>query len=117
SSAAYQYKDGGEQPPSNPFQNKFIHPEFAGNAGYTRLKRILRKILPLALFRTWEAIIEYQKDHNSAYVGVPSIAAATGRSERKIYMDLQELVRRGYLKITPVKQIIKGELHYHTIKD
>jgi hypothetical protein len=61
---------------------KYRYPEFAGWVGERYLKKILRQILPMALYRTWEIFVEHQANGNECYLGVSQLAAIAGRTSR-----------------------------------
>src|SRR5258708_28267079 len=70
---------------------KYLYPEFAGWVGERSLKKILRQILPMALYRTWEIFVEHQANGNECYLGVPQLAAIAGRTSRTMQKNLAEL--------------------------
>ncbi len=45
--------------------NKYCYPEFAGWNGERYVKKLLRQILPMALYRTWEIFAEHQAIGNA----------------------------------------------------
>lgn len=77
--------------------NPFIYPEFASFAGFDLLREIVRAIVPLALFRTWEAAVSFQPDKGLLYVGVERLAKVCKVSDRKIRMDVKEFEVRELL--------------------
>jgi hypothetical protein len=77
--------------------NKYIYPEFEGHAGHRYLVSIIRKIAPAAHKRTWEIADGFQAPGQECYVSVPRIMEEAGLGERKIYLDLRAMERRGWL--------------------
>src|SRR5947209_2999998 len=75
--------------------NKYKYKLFEGLAGERLLKEILRKILPLALFETWQVLAaENQAPGNDAFLGITKLAEYRQRSMRKMRMDLDEFAGR-----------------------
>lgn len=72
-------------------KTKYLYPEFTGWAGERYLKKILRQILPMALYRTWEIFVEHQANGNECYLGVPQLAAIAGRTSRTMQKNLAQL--------------------------
>ena len=58
----------------------YIYPEFTCSGGQRYLKKLLRQILPMALYRTWEIFADYQKRGNECYLGISQLAMLAGRS-------------------------------------
>jgi len=79
------------------FINKYIYPEFEGYAGHRYLVSIIRKIAPAAHKRTWEIADGFQAPGQECYVSVSRIMEEAGLGERKIYLDLRAMERRGWL--------------------
>jgi hypothetical protein len=80
--------------------NKYKYDEFDGFAGERLLKSILRKVLPLALFETWQVLAEEnQARGNDAFLGITKLAEYRQRSDRKMRMDLDDLQGRQLLTI------------------
>ena len=83
--------------------NKCKYPEFAGFTGEDYLKDILRKILPLAIFRTWDILLAKQSYGNDMYLSMPILAAKAGRSLRTVRRHLTDL-REKHLMIERLEQ-------------
>lgn len=88
--------------------NKFIYPEFAGWAGERYLKKLLRQILPMALYRTWEIFVEHQANGNECYLGVSQLAAIAGRTSRTMQKNLAELEARQLLIVRAERKVFAG---------
>jgi hypothetical protein len=84
-----------EAAPSLP--NKYGYPEFAGWNGERYLKKLLRQILPMALYRTWEIFTDHQAVGNVCYLSVPRLAEIAGRSPRTIEKNLASLCAKHLL--------------------
>jgi hypothetical protein len=102
--------------------NKYIYPEFDGKDGERYLFDIIAKILPWSLGRTWQAAVSYQAPGQECYVSVERMLERVGPKERKIYMDYDEMERRGCLEQRRVRQPFPGKdgtVVYHavTVKD
>ena len=83
---------------------KYKYPIFEGFSGERYLKSLLRKILPLSLYATWDIlVVDFQARGNDAYLSVSRLAEARERTERKIRLDLAELKARKLLcyRLTP----------------
>jgi hypothetical protein len=72
-------------------RTKYRYPEFAGWAGERYLKKVLRQILPMALYRTWEIFVEHQASGSECYLGMSQLAAIAGRTSRTMQKNLAEL--------------------------
>lgn len=112
--------------PGNTLPNKYRYPEFAGLSGERYLLSLAEQFAPLALWRTWQAIVSYQAPDNVAYVGVSLLVdrkrGRVGVKERKIYLDLAALEERGWLSMTRVRMPFvqqDNSIAYHpvTVKD
>jgi hypothetical protein len=89
--------------------NKYKYAEFGDLAGERRLKAILRKILPLALFETWQVLAcENQANGNDAFMSISKLAEARQRTERKIRLDLAELRARRLLTMRCERKAFLG---------
>jgi hypothetical protein len=77
--------------------NKYSYPEFAGWNGERYLKKLLRQILPMALYRTWEIFTDHQAVGNACYLSVPRLAEIAGRSTRTIEKNLASLCAKHLL--------------------
>jgi hypothetical protein len=71
--------------------NKYCYPEFAGWNGERYLKKLLRQILPMALYRTWEIFADHQAIGNECYLGVTHLAEIAGRTTRTMEKNLASL--------------------------
>lgn len=77
--------------------NKYGYPEFAGWSGERYLKKLLRQILPMALYRTWEIFIDHQPQGSECYLGVTRLADIAGRTTRTMEKNLATLCSRHLL--------------------
>jgi hypothetical protein len=80
--------------PQHPY---VIYPEFAGPGGEHHLKKLLRQILPMALYRTWEIFVEHQARGNDCYLSVPQLAVLAGRCLRTMQKNVATLATKGLL--------------------
>jgi hypothetical protein len=94
---------------SEPFAtyNKYHHPEFAGYDGERQLKSILHKILPMALYRTWEVLVERQAPGNDCFLSIASISETTQRVERTIRLNIHELEARKLLELRAEQKLLR----------
>lgn len=76
---------------------QYCFPEFTGSGGERALKKVLRQILPAALYRTWEICAEHQARGSVCYLGLVRLATVAGRSIRTMQRDLAALQARGLL--------------------
>lgn len=106
--------------------NKYLYPEFAGLSGERYLLSLAEQFAPLALWRTWQAMVSYQAPDNVCYVGVSLLVdrkrGRVGVKERKIYLDLAAMEERGWLIMTRVRMPFvqqDNSIAYHpvTVKD
>ena len=85
--------------------NNYTYPEFAEGNGERYLKKLLRQILPTALYRTWEICADHQAKGNDCYLSIPQLAVLAGRSLRTMQKNIasfqtkQLLVERAERKI------------------
>src|SRR5581483_9912200 len=77
--------------------NKYCYPEFAGWNGERYLKKLLRQILPMALYRTWEIFADHQAIGNECYLGVTRLAEIAGRTTRTMEKNLASLCAKHLL--------------------
>lgn len=77
--------------------NKYLYSEFAGWHGERYLKKLLRQILLLALYRTWEIFADHQALRNDCYLGVTHLAEIAGRTTRTIEKNLASLCAKQLL--------------------
>src|ERR1019366_6303685 len=91
----------------NPFPNKYHFDEFAGFEGERRLKSVLRKILPIALYRTWEIFDLAQAPGNDCYLGLVKASEAAERVQKTIRQDLLEFEARTLLVIRPQEKLLR----------
>src|SRR5258707_10554777 len=89
--------------------NKFTYPEFAGFAGEKRLKTILRKLLPIALYRTWEIFVDHQAYDNDCFLSVERLAEIAERAPKTIRQNLVELTEKGLLHLRGERKIFPGQ--------
>src|SRR5258708_35713994 len=87
---------------------KYLYPEFAGWVGERYLKKILRQILPMALYRTWEIFVEHQANGNECYLGVPQLAAIAGRTSRTMQKNLAELEAKHLMSERTERKAFEG---------
>jgi hypothetical protein len=102
--------------------NKFIYPEFAGWKGERLLDSILRKILPLALHRTWEILVDRQAQGNDCFLSIAKIAEVAERGERTIRLNIHELEARKLLVLRPEQKLFREadgscKLKFVVVKD
>ena len=67
------------------------YPEFRAPGGSRYLKKLLRQILPMALYRTWEIFTDHQARGNDCFLNVVQLAALAGRSLRTIQKNIASL--------------------------
>src|SRR5215469_13169869 len=113
--------ENGSKDQTNQY-NKYIYPEFDGKEGERYLLDIIAKIAPWSLGRTWQAATSYQAPGQECYVSVERMLERVGPKERKIYMDYDEMERRGCLEQRRVRWPFPGKdgtVVYHavTVKD
>jgi hypothetical protein len=94
------------QPGEEPRPNKYRYDEFAGFDGERRLKAILRKILPMALYRTWEIFDAAQAPGNDCYLGTVRASEAAERVLRTIRRDLHEFEARQLLMMRAGQKLL-----------
>jgi hypothetical protein len=76
---------------------KYRYPEFAGWSGERYLKKLLRQILPMSLYRTWEIFVDHQAQGNDCYLGVTHLAEIAGRATRTMEKNLASLCAKRLL--------------------
>lgn len=89
--------------------NKYVYPEFAGYAGEDRLRDILRAILPMALFRTWEIFAGKQALDNDCFLSLEQLAHKAKRSVRTMRLNLAELEAKGLMVPRPVRKVFRRQ--------
>ncbi len=89
--------------------NKYQHPEFAGHAGEKNLKKILRKILPLSLYRTWEIFAENLAYENECYLSLDRLAKEAERTPRTMRLNLAELEAKRLMTRRAARKIFVTE--------
>ncbi|GHO62319.1 hypothetical protein KSC_012110 [Ktedonobacter sp. SOSP1-52] len=94
-----------ESPESTNFQ--YGYREFEGFKGKRLLKRLMKYILPGALCSLWEAIIEFQKQSQEAYIGVDALAEYMNRCERTIRNGLRALQDLGLLVLQKERILLR----------
>lgn len=93
--------------------NKFCYPEFAGFMGEKHLKKILRRILPMALYRTWEIFVDNQAYDNDCFMSVDNLADLAERAPKTIQANLAELAARKLLELRAERKVfVQGERTY-----
>ncbi|HEU5374833.1 MAG TPA: hypothetical protein VFV38_05300, partial [Ktedonobacteraceae bacterium] len=85
----------------------FRYPEFAGWSGERYLKKLLRQILPMALYRTWEICVEHQARGQDCYVGVAQLASLAGRTVRTLQKNLAELGAKRLLVERAERKVVR----------
>ena len=75
-------------------QNKYFYPEFAGLRGERYVRKLLRQILSLALYRTWEILAEQQARDQPCYLGLTHLANLAQRTPRTLQKNLATLLAR-----------------------
>src|SRR5690349_7916276 len=89
--------------------NKFIYPEFAGFKGEKLMRRLLKAILPLALFRTWETFEEEHAYDNDCFLSLTTVARDLRRSQRTIDRNIATLIARGLLRVRSEYKFFRTE--------
>src|SRR6185312_17502938 len=69
----------------------YLYPEFTCPGGERYLKKLLRQILPGALYRTWEIFTDHQAKGNECYLSIPQLATLAGRSLRTMQKNVASL--------------------------
>ncbi len=87
--------------------NKYLYGEFAGYEGERLLKSILHKILPLALYRTWEVLVERQAPGNDCFLSIASISETAERVERTIRLNIHEFEARKLMVLRPEQKLLR----------
>ena len=83
------------------------YPEFDGPGGKQYLRKLLRQILPMALYRTWEICADHQAKGQDCYLSLPHLATLAGRSLRTMQKNLASLHARGLLVERAERKIIR----------
>lgn len=94
----------GDVPPR---PNKYLFDEFAGLEGERRLGAILRKILPIALKRTWDVFDDAQIAGNDCYLGLTKAAKAAERVQKTIRQDILTFQARKLLVLRPEEKLLR----------
>ncbi len=98
--------------------NTYGYPEFAGWSGERYLKKLLRQILPMALYRTWEIFIDHQPQGGECYLGVTRLADIAGRTTRTMEKNLATLCARHLLVERVERKLIRtadGTYHQRVV--
>ena len=90
-------------------QQKYRYPEFAGWSGERYLKKLLRQILPGALYRTWEIFVDHQAQGNDCYLGVTHLAEIAGRNTRTMEKNLAALCAKHLLVLRAERKLFRGQ--------
>src|SRR5258707_998600 len=110
------YEDSTEAPDGF---NKYRYPEFAGWNGERYLKKLLRQILPMALYRTWEIFADHQAQGNDCYLGVTRLAEIAGRATRTMEKNLASLCAKQLLVERAERKVFRrsddGTLHSRVV--
>jgi hypothetical protein len=96
-----------EEPLEKIIINPYTYPEFAGLRGERYLHKLLRQILPLALYRTWEIFTEHQAPDQPCYMGLMSLADMAQRAPRTLQKNLDTLCARGLLTQRAERRVIR----------
>lgn len=91
----------------SPFPNKYIFDPFAGYEGERLLKSILHKILPMALYRTWEVLVERQAPGNDCFLSIASISETTQRVERTIRLNIHAFEKRKLMELRAEQKLLR----------
>jgi hypothetical protein len=95
-----------QEAPQQPIKYKW--PEFAGFAGERYLKTILRKVLCLRLYRSWEIIaVENQAPGNEAYLGNARLSRDAGRSWSTAQKDIESFRTRKLAEVRVDLQLVR----------
>lgn len=89
--------------------NKYWYPEFAGWHGERYLKKLLRQILPMALYRTWEIFTDHQAQGGDCYLGVTRLAEIAGRATRTMEKNLASLCAKQLLIERAERKVFRRE--------
>jgi hypothetical protein len=87
--------------------NPYHYPEFAGTRGESYLRELLRQILPLALYRTWEILMEQQGENRPGYLGVMNLAKLAQRTPRTLQKNLDVLGARGLMTQRAERRVLR----------
>lgn len=85
---------------------KHRSPLFAGPGGELYLRKLLRHILPAALYRTWEIFAEHQAQGNECFLSLTQLAPLAGCSLRTIQKGMAPLQAMELFLATNGKQSI-----------
>lgn len=99
-------------------QNKYVYPEFAGFEGERLLRWVLVKILPMALYRTWEIFSAHQAPGNDCFLSLSKVAEISGRGERTIRLSMKELTARGLMTLRSERKLLgqgDGSVRMHAV--
>lgn len=97
-----------EQETTSHIPSKYFYPEFAGPGGERYLKKLLRQVLPMALYRTWEIFADHQAKGNDCYLSIPQLAVLAGRSLRTMQKNLAVLQARQLLVEHAERKVFRG---------
>jgi hypothetical protein len=97
-------------------QTKYRYPEFAGWVGERYLKKVLRQILPMALYRTWEILVEHQANGSDCYMGISQLATIAGRTSRTMQKNLAELQAKQLLAERAEYKVFAGDQKTRTTR-
>ncbi|HEU5376969.1 MAG TPA: hypothetical protein VFV38_16185 [Ktedonobacteraceae bacterium] len=89
--------------------NKYWYPEFAGWHGERYLKKLLRQILPMALYRTWEIFADHQAQGSDCYLGITRLAEIAGRATRTMEKNLASLCAKQLLVERAERKVFRRE--------
>ncbi|HEU5380342.1 MAG TPA: hypothetical protein VFV38_33370, partial [Ktedonobacteraceae bacterium] len=70
-------------------------------------EKLLRQILPMALYRTWEICVEHQARGQDCYVGVAQLASLAGRTVRTLQKNLAELGAKRLLVERAERKVVR----------
>src|SRR5258708_4742204 len=87
--------------------NKFTYPEFAGFAGEKLMRRIVKAILPLSLYRTWETFEEEHAYGNDCFLSLTKVAREARRTQRTVNRNIATFMARGLLVLRSEYQFFR----------
>ncbi len=97
-----------EQENTSDTLSPYRYAEFTGPGGERYLKKLLRQILPMALYRTWEIFADHQARGNECYLSVTQLAALAGRSLRTMQKNMASLQARHLLVERAERKVFRG---------
>ncbi|HET8842498.1 MAG TPA: hypothetical protein VFN35_13600, partial [Ktedonobacteraceae bacterium] len=104
--AVYLPEEGTEQALDG--SQKYSYPEFAGWRGERYLKKLLRQILPAALYRTWDIFADHQGQGQDCYLSLTHLAEIAGRHMRTMEKNLASLCAKQLLVERAKRKVFRG---------